>query len=79
MQVKVIQAGMKYAEVPVSSLRRIGTSKISGTVRGTIGAAYGIFSTIFKLYWRELSFSNSLESSVRRSRSINNTRTSPRQ
>lgn len=62
MQVKAIQAGMAYAEVPVSSLTRIGVSKISGTVRGTIGAALGIFSMVFKLYWREAKFLASLKS-----------------
>jgi len=60
MQVKAIQAGMSYKEVPVSSLRRIGVSKISGTVRGTIGAAVGIFSMVFKLYWHEAKFLASL-------------------
>jgi glycosyltransferase involved in cell wall biosynthesis len=53
MQIKVIQAGFSYKEVPVTSLRRIGVSKISGTVRGTIGAAIGIFSMVFKLYWSD--------------------------
>jgi len=62
MQVKAIQAGMSYKEVPVRSLRRIGVSKISGTVRGTIGAAIGIFSMVFKLYWREAKFLASLKS-----------------
>ena len=61
MQVKAIQAGMTYREMPVRSLRRIGTSKISGTVRGTIGAAMGIFSMVFKLYWREAKFLASLK------------------
>ncbi len=65
MQVKAIQAGMNYAEVPVSSLRRMGKSKISGTVRGTIGAAVGIFSMVFKLYWQESRFLASLESPTR--------------
>jgi len=62
MQVNAIQAGISYTEVPVRSLRRIGVSKISGTVRGTIGAAIGIFSMVFKLYWREAKFLASLKS-----------------
>ena len=53
MQVKAIQAGLAVEEVPVASLKRIGQSKISGTVRGVIGAALGIFGTIFMLRWRE--------------------------
>ena len=52
MQVKAIQQAMPYCEVPVSTRRRRGRSKISGTVSGTIGAAYGIFSTIFWLWWQ---------------------------
>ncbi len=54
MQVKAIQAGLRYDEVPVSTLRRVGKSKISGTVRGVIGAAHGIIGTILKLRWNEL-------------------------
>ncbi len=50
MQVKIIQAKMRYAEVPVYTKQRIGESKISGTVRGTIGAAIGIFGKIFTLF-----------------------------
>lgn len=50
MQVKAIQFGMDVREVPVSTLRRIGQSKISGTLKGTVGAAIGIFGTIFRLY-----------------------------
>jgi hypothetical protein len=41
---------LRVAEVPVRYRRRIGTSKISGTVRGTLGAGYKILWTIFK-YW----------------------------
>jgi glycosyltransferase involved in cell wall biosynthesis len=39
MQVKAARAGMRHAEVPVSYRRRIGISKVSGTVRGTLGAS----------------------------------------
>lgn len=53
MQVKAIQLGMCITEIPVSSLKRIGYSKISGTVRGVIGAATGIFSMIFRLWIKE--------------------------
>lgn len=53
MQVKAIQAGMDMVEVPVTSLKRIGKSKISGTLKGCIGAGFGIFSTIFKLRAQE--------------------------
>lgn len=49
MQVKAIQQGMNVVEVPVTTFRRIGHSKISGTVSGVVGAAIGIFTTIFLL------------------------------
>ena len=61
MQVKVIQAKMSYCEVPVSTLRRIGVSKISGTVKGTMGAAVGIFGKIFRLYINQERFLVSLD------------------
>jgi len=38
----------RIVEVPVSYHPRIGTSKISGTLRGSIGAGWGIFSGILK-------------------------------
>jgi glycosyltransferase involved in cell wall biosynthesis len=53
MQVKAIQHSMKVVEVPVSTLKRIGRSKISGTVKGTFGAATGIFGKIYCLYKKE--------------------------
>ena len=63
MQVKVIQAGMAYAEVPVVTKQRIGKSKISGTVRGTIGAAMGIFGKIFTLFLLQHQFKLKLRES----------------
>jgi len=53
MQVKAIQQGMNVVELPVDTRRRLGRSKISGTLRGTIGAAVGILSMIARLWWRE--------------------------
>ncbi|MFK8049255.1 MAG: glycosyltransferase family 2 protein [Halioglobus sp.] len=49
MQVKAIQQGMNVVEVPVTTFRRLGQSKISGTFKGVVGAAIGIFATIFML------------------------------
>jgi hypothetical protein len=37
--------------VPVSYHPRIGKSKISGTVRGTLGAAWFILSLIMRYYF----------------------------
>ena len=48
MQIKAVQHGLRILEVPVSYRRRIGTSKISGTVAGTIRAGYKILYTLFR-------------------------------
>lgn len=48
MQLKAAKHGMNTCEVPVRYRKRIGFSKVSGTVRGTIGAGYKIITTIFK-------------------------------
>ncbi len=53
MQIKAHQAGLSYQEVPVQYRKRIGVSKVSGTVKGVIGAGYKIIFTIFK-YWRPI-------------------------
>jgi len=53
MQIKAIQLGIATTELPVDSTRRIGQSKISGTLRGVIGAAHGIIGTIAKFRWRQ--------------------------
>lgn len=49
MQVKAAKHKLKCAEVPVSYRRRVGVSKVSGTVKGTILAGHKILWTIFKL------------------------------
>ena len=48
MQVKALRKGLKVAEVPVSYRRRVGVSKITGTVSGTLRAGYKILLTIFR-------------------------------
>lgn len=50
MQVKAIARGLRVREVPVRYRRRIGRSKISGTVTGTILAGAKIIGTIFFYY-----------------------------
>ena len=45
-------AGFRIVEVPVSYYPRIGKSKIGGTVKGTIGAAWFILSRIVRYYFR---------------------------
>ncbi|MEM7371693.1 MAG: glycosyltransferase family 2 protein [Bacteroidota bacterium] len=49
MQVKAAKLGLQSVEVPVNYRRRIGVSKVSGTIKGTILAGYKILWTIFKL------------------------------
>ncbi|MBK8290388.1 MAG: glycosyltransferase family 2 protein [Flammeovirgaceae bacterium] len=48
MQLKAAKNGFRCVEVPVRYRKRIGFSKISGTVKGTIMAGYKILATIFK-------------------------------
>lgn len=49
MQVKAAKMKMKCIEIPVTYRKRIGFSKVSGTVKGTILAGHKILWTIFKL------------------------------
>jgi glycosyltransferase involved in cell wall biosynthesis len=48
MQLKAAKMGLNCMEIPVDYRKRIGFSKISGTVKGTIMAGYKIIWTIFK-------------------------------
>lgn len=48
MQIKALREGLRVTEVPVSYRKRIGVSKITGTVSGTLGAGYKILWTIAK-------------------------------
>ena len=48
MQIKAAKAKLRTLEVPVRYRKRVGTSKISGTVRGTILAGSKIIFTIAK-------------------------------
>lgn len=50
MQIKAAKSGWKTTEVPVDYRKRIGVSKVSGTVKGVFGAGYKILWTIWK-YW----------------------------
>ncbi len=46
MQVKAVRRGLRCTEVPVSYRKRVGVSKITGTVRGTVLAGYKILWTV---------------------------------
>lgn len=48
MQLKAAKLKMKVTEVPVNYRKRIGFSKISGTIKGTFMAGYKIITTILK-------------------------------
>jgi glycosyltransferase involved in cell wall biosynthesis len=48
MQLKATKNGLRSMEVPVNYRRRIGKSKVSGTVKGTIMAGYKIIWTIIR-------------------------------
>jgi glycosyltransferase involved in cell wall biosynthesis len=46
MQIKAALAGLRIAEVPVSYRKRVGVSKITGTIKGTLNASAKILWTI---------------------------------
>jgi len=56
MQIKAAQQRLRYAEIPVPYYRRVGRSKVSGTVRGVVGAATKIIGWLayhdFVARWR---------------------------
>ena len=53
MILKAALAGFRVVEVPVSYYPRIGKSKISGTLKGTLGAGWFILSLIVRYYFRQ--------------------------
>ena len=48
MQVKAARSAVRYEEVPVSYRRRVGSSKITGTVSGTLRAGWKILYTVLR-------------------------------
>lgn len=61
MQVKAIIHGLKVREYPVDSKVRIGESKISGTLSGSVKAGIGILSMIGKLYFSQSKLKKSVQ------------------
>lgn len=51
MQLKVLRKKMSYKEIPVRYRKRLGVSKVSGTIKGTLLAGYKILTWIFKFYF----------------------------
>jgi glycosyltransferase involved in cell wall biosynthesis len=50
MQIKAAKKKLRCAEIPVRYRKRIGVSKVSGTVKGTIMAGYKILYTLFRYF-----------------------------
>ena len=53
MQVKAAKRKYEFCEVAVSYRERIGVSKITGTIKGTILAGYKILFTILKYVFKK--------------------------
>ncbi len=51
MQIKAAAAGLRCMEVPVSYRKRVGQSKVSGTVMGSVRAGIKILYLIFREAW----------------------------
>jgi hypothetical protein len=48
MQIKAAKKNYHFCEVPVSYRKRIGVSKVSGTIKGTLLAGIKIIFAVFK-------------------------------
>tara|TARA_B100001173_G_scaffold101322_1_gene87802 strand:+ start:1510 stop:2205 length:696 start_codon:yes stop_codon:yes gene_type:complete len=53
MQLKILKQNFSYSEVPVKYRNRIGVSKVSGTLKGTIFAGMKILTWIFKYSFKK--------------------------
>ena len=53
MVVKAAKQGQRIVEVPVSCHKRIGRSKVSGTVKGSLLAGYHLLRTTLRYAWRD--------------------------
>ena len=53
MQLKALKQKLSYVEIPVKYKQRIGVSKVSGTVKGTIFAGFKILGWIFKYSFKK--------------------------
>ena len=68
MQIKAAEAGLRIEEVPVSYRRRVGVSKITGTISGTVRASAKILWTIGRMAWTRRPRSERLRRRVREHR-----------
>ena len=53
MQIKALMKNYKYKEIDVKYKKRLGKSKISGTLKGSILAGKKILYLIFKYYFKK--------------------------
>ncbi len=53
MQLKALKQNLTYVEVPLQYKKRIGVSKVSGTIKGTIFAGVKILGWIFKYSFKK--------------------------
>ncbi|MCH9651449.1 MAG: glycosyltransferase family 2 protein [Deltaproteobacteria bacterium] len=53
MQVKALRHHLRVVEVAASYRKRVGVSKITGTLKGTFMAGYKILWTVFRYSWRQ--------------------------
>ncbi|WP_397364643.1 glycosyltransferase family 2 protein [Olleya sp. R77988] len=53
MQLKALKQKLSYTEVPVNYRNRIGVSKVSGTIKGSIFAGIKILTWIFKYSFKK--------------------------
>ena len=51
MQIRALKKKLRILEVPVTTMKGIGKSKISGTVKGSVLAGYSILKAIFKEFF----------------------------
>jgi len=51
MQLKILRRKLPYKEIPVRYRKRIGVSKVSGTLKGTVLAGMKILGWIGKFYF----------------------------
>ena len=53
MQLKALKQNLTYVEIPVKYKKRIGVSKVSGTIKGSIFAGVKILGWIFKYSFKK--------------------------
>lgn len=61
MQIKAVLAGLRVVEAPVSYRKRVGVSKITGTLSGTVKASAKILWTIARFVARASAFKRQLQ------------------